>query len=85
MATKLGAAQQDEATTGGVGAETIAASTGAAGCRRARAGKSTLALKPISEDTDRLPMKLAQRQLLAFPATPEEIEATRLAILYGCC
>jgi hypothetical protein len=96
-ATQLGAVQQDEATTGGIGGETTAASTvGVAGCQRARAandGESTklsdsfqLALKPISgSNTDALPMKLAQRQLVAFPATQEEIEATRLAILYGCC
>ena len=84
-ATKLGAAQHDEAATGGTGATTTAASTGpVTGCRRA--DKPTLVLKAISEDnSDGLPIKLAQRQLLAFPATPEEIKATRLAILYGCC
>ena len=80
-------AQEDEATIEGTGPKAVCATASErTGCRRgASAGKSALALKPISRDTDGLPMKLAQRQLLAFPATPEEVEATRLAVLYGCC
>jgi hypothetical protein len=29
-------------------------------------------------------IKLAQRRLVSFPATADEIEATRLAIMNGC-
>lgn len=88
-ATKLATVQQDESANHSSSPETPdPATTNITGCRGdSRLGKPLLALKSISSlrDTAGLPMKLAQRQLLAFPATPEEIEATRLAVLYGCC
>ena len=46
-----------------------------------------LALKDTSggESTGQQQIKLAQRRLVSFPATADEIEATRLAVMNGCC